>query len=195
MDDPGWLPCRVVPFDASSKGRTVGPPNGLCTSGAWTPDGRWMYLTVDVGDGYHIWRQRFPEGEAEQVTSGATEEDGVAMAPDGRSFVTSVGTVQSSIWLHDTRGDRQLTSEGYSTFGILGNPRSNFSPDGRKLYYLVREKGRHAFLDGELWVLDLESNRTERLLPGLTAAQFDVSADGRRAVLTILDADGTSQLW
>ena len=26
MDNNGWLPCRVVPFDGSSRGRTVGPP-------------------------------------------------------------------------------------------------------------------------------------------------------------------------
>ena len=195
MDIASWLPCRLLPFDGTSAGKTVGPPKGQCTSGAWTPDGRWMYLTVDVGNGYHIWRQRFPDGDPEQVTSGATEEDGVAMAPDGRSFVTSVGTVQSSIWMHDARGDRQLTSEGYSTFGILGSPRSNFSADGRKLYYLVREERRRSFVEGDLSVFDLDSNRTERLLPGLPAFQFDLSADETRVVLTRLDPDGTSQLW
>ncbi|HSD72151.1 MAG TPA: hypothetical protein VLE54_05140, partial [Thermoanaerobaculia bacterium] len=195
MDISSWLPCRLMPFDASSKGRTVGPPNGRCTSGAWTPDGRWMYLTVDVGDGFHIWRQSFPDGKPEQVTSGATEEDGIAMAPDGHSFLTSVGTVQSSVWMHDERGERQLTSEGYSTFGRLGNPRSNFSADGRKLYYLVRQEGTREFVDGELWVLDLESNRRERLLPGLIVAQFDHSANGTRVVFAVRGADGTSQLW
>ena len=38
----------------------------------------------------HIWRQRFPDGKPEQITFGPTAEQGIAMAPDGRSFVTAV---------------------------------------------------------------------------------------------------------
>ena len=85
-----WAPCRVVPMDGSSPGRQVGPPGAGCTFGAWSPDGKWMYLTAKTGGAYHIWRQRFPDGQPEQVTSGPTEEEGIAMAPDGRSFVTAV---------------------------------------------------------------------------------------------------------
>jgi len=59
MDNDGWLPCRVVPFDGSSAGRQVGPKGG-CTNAAWSPDGEWMYLDSDAGGaGHHIWRQRF----------------------------------------------------------------------------------------------------------------------------------------
>jgi Tol biopolymer transport system component len=195
MDGSSWLPCRVVPFDASSKGRTVGPPNGRCTSGAWTPDGRWAYLTVDVGDGFHIWRQRFPEGEPEQVTSGATEEDGIAMARDGRTFVTSVGTVQSSIWIRDARGERPVSDVGYASFGSLGPPRSYFSTNGHRLYYLVRQEGAREFEDGELWVADLESKRSERLFPGVRMAAFDISNDESRVVYTVRGPDGAFQLW
>ncbi|HEU5251551.1 MAG TPA: hypothetical protein VFW15_16325, partial [Thermoanaerobaculia bacterium] len=194
MDASSWLPCRLVPFDGSSRGKAVGPPDSRCTSGAWTPDGRWMYLTVDVGDGFHIWRQRFPDGKPEQVTSGTTQEDGIAMSPDARSFVTSVGTVQSSVWLHDGGAERQLTFEGYSSFGTIGAARSYFSEDGRKLYYLVRQQGAREFEDGELWVVDLDSKRSERLLPGFTTAQFDVSADGKRVVFTVRK-DETIQIW
>jgi Tol biopolymer transport system component/tRNA A-37 threonylcarbamoyl transferase component Bud32 len=194
MDASSWLPCRLLPFDGGSPGKAVGPPDGRCTSGAWSPDGRWIYLTVDVGDGFHIWRQRFPDGKPEQMTFGTTQEDGIAMSPDGRSFVTSVGTVQSSVWLHDGKGDRQLTFVGYSTFGTIGPSRSNFSADGRKLYYLVRQQGAREFEDGELWIADLDSKRAERLLPGFTTAQFDVSADGKRVVFTVRK-EGKIQIW
>jgi serine/threonine protein kinase/Tol biopolymer transport system component len=194
MDATSWLPCRLLPFDGSSPGRPVGPPNGRCTSADWTPDGRWMYLTVDVGDGSHAWRQRFPSGKPEQMTSGTTEEEGIAMSPDGRSFVTSVGTVQSSVWVHDQRGDRQLTFEGYATFGQAA-ARSYFSPDARKLYYLVRQEGAREFEDGEVWVTELDSNRAERLLPGFTMGDFDISVDGKRVVFTRREANGKIQLW
>lgn len=195
MDASSWLPCRLVPFDGSAPGKAAGPPDGRCTSGAWTPDGRWMYLTVDVGDGFRIWRQRFPDGKPEQVTSGTTQEDGVALSPDARSFVTSVGTVQSTVWLNDGKAERQLTFEGYSSFGTAGPARSYFSADGRKLYYLVRQQAAREFEDGELWVADLDSNRSERLLPGFTTAQFDVSVDGKRVVFTVRGTDGTIQIW
>ncbi len=114
MENGGWLPCRVIPFDGSSTGRQVGPPGAACTNGAWSPDGEWVYLSSNTGGRFHIWRQRVAGGEPEQITSGPTEEEGIAMAPDGRSLVTSVGTDQSALWVHDSRGDREVSSEGYS---------------------------------------------------------------------------------
>ncbi len=58
---------------------------------AWSPDGAWMYFSSNSGGVFHTWRQRFPDGQPEQITSGPTEEEGIAMAPDGRSFITAVG--------------------------------------------------------------------------------------------------------
>src|SRR5581483_11243506 len=73
--------CRLVPMDGSSPGRQVGPPGGSCTFAAWSPDGEWMYFSSDFGGAHHNWRQRFPDGEPEQITSGPTDEEGIAMAP------------------------------------------------------------------------------------------------------------------
>ena len=108
MNERGALVrCRLAPLDGSSAGQQVGPPTGQCTFAAWSPDGEWMYFSSDSGGAFHIWRQRFPDGQPEQITSGPTEEEGLAMAPDGRSFITAVGLTQSSVWLHDGGGDRQ----------------------------------------------------------------------------------------
>ena len=85
MENGGWLPCRVVPFDGSSTGKQVGPPGAACTNGAWSPDGEWVYLSSNKGGRFHFWRQRVAGGEPEQITSGPTEEEGIAMALDGRS--------------------------------------------------------------------------------------------------------------
>ncbi len=131
--------CRLLPLDGSSPGQQIGPPNGSCTFAAWSPDGQWMYFTSDSSGSYHTWRQRFPNGQPEQITSGPTEEEGLAMAPDGRSFITAVGLTQSSVWLHDGRGDRQVSLEGYAF-----SPK--FTPDGKRLLYEVR-KGAAS----ELW--------------------------------------------
>src|SRR5437667_991209 len=195
MDATRWLPCRLLPFDGSSPGKPAGPPGNPCTSAAWSPDGKWMYFSTDAGKGFHVWRQRFPEGMPEQFTSGATQEEGIAMAPDGRSFITSVGTVQSTIWIHDGHGERQVSAEGFASFGLAGCPRSCFSADGKKLYYLARRESAREFNDGELLVLDLESGRTERLLPGFTMDNFDISPDGRRVAFMALDSGGSNHVW
>ena len=39
--------------------------------------------------------------------------EGIGMSPDGRSFVTSAGMRQSTVWVHDKEGERQVSSEGY----------------------------------------------------------------------------------
>jgi eukaryotic-like serine/threonine-protein kinase len=120
MDPVGWRPCRVLPFDGSTRGETVGPKAGRCTYAGWSPDGSTMYLSADAGDGYHIWRQHFPGGAPEQMTFGATEEEGVAISPDGRTLVTSAGIGESTVWLHDSRGDHQVSGEGFATVPGLG---------------------------------------------------------------------------
>ena len=117
-----------------------------------------MYFSSNAGGVFHIWRQRFPDGQPEQITSGPTEEEGIAMAPDGRSLLTAVGVRQSSVWVHDGRGDRQISLEGQAF-------QPKFTPDGKKLCYRIRTG-----TSSELWVADLDSNHTEPLLPGFPVA-------------------------
>jgi Tol biopolymer transport system component len=183
-----WTPCRVVPIDGTSPGRLVGPPGAGCTFGAWSPDGRWIYLTSNAGGANHIWRQRFPEGEPEQITSGPTEEEGLAMAHDGRSFVTAVALRSSSLWLRTSAGERQVSIEGNAVD-------AKFSRDGTKLFYrIVSHLGAYP-LPGEMRVADVESRRVDVLLPGLRTLDYDVSRDGQRVVVEAVDPDGASRLW
>jgi serine/threonine protein kinase len=153
-DDHLWEPCRLVPTDGSASGHKVGPTGGGCTFAAWSPDGKWMYFTSNAVSANHIWRQRFPDGKPEQITAGPTEEEGIAMAPDGRSFVTAVSLQSASLWVHDKSGDRQISLEGNVATPV-------FTPDGTKLLYrIVREQpielGFYRDL-GEVMVADLKS--------------------------------------
>ncbi|MGC0779791.1 MAG: winged helix-turn-helix domain-containing protein [Candidatus Acidiferrum sp.] len=189
MDNGGWLPCRLVPFDGSSAGKPVGPQGAACTYVAWSPDQAWMYFSSNAGGRFHIWRQRFPDGEPQQVTSGATEEEGIAVAPDGASVITSVGLNESTLWVRDANGERQISSEGYAEF-------PKFSRDGKKLYYLAYRQGTSGqFPSGELWVADLETGRRERLLPDTLVSDYDVSPDGAEVVFSAADAQNRSHLW
>jgi len=188
MDINRWLPCRLVPYDGSTKGKPVGPAPAQCTGAAWSSDGRWMYFSANAGNAFHIWRQHFPDGSPEQVTFGATEEEGIALAPDGHSFVTSVGTSQSTVWINDAGGERQLTSEGY---GLL--PALSF--DGRKLYYLERTTGDQHYVSGALWSVDLQSGQREHLLRDYVMQHFSISPDGNQVVFVPIDDAGRSSIW
>ncbi|HTR48247.1 MAG TPA: protein kinase [Verrucomicrobiae bacterium] len=189
MDNGGWLPCKLVLYEGSSAPKPVGPPDAACTDAAWSPDGKWMYLNSESGGRFHVWRQRFPEGQPEQLTSGATEEQGIALAPDGNSFITSVGLRESTIWVHDAKGDRRISSQGFA----IG---PTFSRDGKKLYYLVRRHGFSGqFVAGELWVADLATNHSERALPGFEISGYTISPDGRNVVFAATDKNNVPSLW
>ena len=188
------IECRVVPFEGTGQERLVGPKNATCTTGAWSPDSKWVYVSANPGGQFHIWRQRFPDGTPEQVTFGATQEEGIAMAGDGMSFVTSVGTTDSTIWLHDLhqkKGDRQVTSEG-DTF------RSTFSNDGQRLYYLKRSGSTG---NPEIWVTELANKQSDNLLPGygvevgLVPENYAISRDGKHIAFAMRDEKGLSHLW
>jgi serine/threonine protein kinase len=187
-----WLPCRVVPMDGRSTGHRVGPQGGSCTSAAWSPDGNWMYLTSNAVGANHIWRQRFPNGRPEQITYGPTEEEGIAMPPDGHSFITAVALQNTSLWIHDARGERRISLEGNAA-------QPKFTPDGRKLCYrIVREapdEGAFYRDAGEVRVADLESGRSEPWVPGFQALDYDISADGRHVVMETADGEAKSRLW
>ena len=149
MDSRGTiLPCRLVPFQGTNQVKVVGPPNGSCRAGGWSPDSQWIYLTAKTDD-FHLWRQRVPDGEPEQLTFGPTSQEGIAMAPDGKSLITSVGTQDHTAWLHDKDGEHQVSSEGNTSA-------PKFSADGRNLYFLMANGQTRGM---ELWSKDLSSGR------------------------------------
>ncbi len=176
--------CRIVPFQGSGNMRLVGPADSSCISGAWAPDGKWVYLSANT-DGFHIWRQGFPSGEPEQVTAGPTFQEGVAMAPDGKSLITSVGSTDSTVWLHDKQGEHQISSEGNAVQPL-------FSSDGNILYFLMANGQTRS---NELWSQDLPSGKVDRLLPGYAMGSYSVSRDGKEVVFAMNDQSGNSGLW
>jgi hypothetical protein len=126
------------------------------------------------------------------VTSGPTEEEGIAMAPDGKSFLTSVALQNTALWVHDTLGERQVSLEGNAAEPI-------FTPDGKKLLYrIVREAPSASgwYRDsGEVRIADLESGRSEPVVRGLQVFDFDLSADGREIAMETADPHGKPRIW
>ncbi|MEO8053092.1 MAG: protein kinase [Acidobacteriota bacterium] len=157
-----WQRCRLMSLE-NLESRQVGP-EGACIAVAWSPDGKWMYFNVEVAGALHLWRQRFPKGSPEQFTFGPSEEEGIAVSPDGRSLVTSVGVRRSTVWIHGGAGERALPIEGLSF-----EPR--LSPDGKRVFYLFRQdpaslssqavagdRSSPFYQTGELWVIDVATD-------------------------------------
>ena len=179
------IPCRVLPFDGIGQPTSIGPPGRPCLSGAWSPDGKWIYFNPSTTDGFHIWRVHFPGGEPEQLTFGPTSQEGIAMAPDGKSLITSVGVQDSTVWLRDPAGESQVSSEGNAS-------QPSFSEDGKSTYFLMANGQTHG---RELWKKDRAGGNAERLLPGYSMDEYAVSRDGKFIAFSVSDQNNPSSIW
>src|SRR3981189_1094013 len=177
----------ALDFEAGVSPQTARPRTDT-TSAAWSPDGKWMYFGAEVEGTHHLWRQRLAGGQPEQFTYGPTEEDGLAMAPDGRSIITSIGLHESALWIHDKRGDRALSSEGY-----VSPSSATFSSDGKLLFYLMRHDSSSS--SSELWRRDLGSGKSQAVLPGISVVEYDISRDAQEVVYSTQPPGKASQLW
>jgi WD40-like Beta Propeller Repeat len=157
-----------------------------------------MYFASMVEGASHLWRQRFPDGAPEQITFGPLEEEGIAVAPDGRSLVTSIGMRRSTVWIHDAAGERAIVSEGYASAPRL-------SRDGTRVFYLrVRDwwlaaAGNRS--DGwltasaDLRSVDLATGKSDTLLSGQSVTAYAISHDEKDVAFTTTNADELSQIW
>ena len=185
MDPTGYFDrCRVASFDGSSPGYAVGPPLGGCVFAAWSPDGSWMYFTGFAGYDSHVWRQRFPHGEPEQITFGPGEEQGVFATADGRSLLTSIGITQSTLWFHNAQAERVLTAEGRVFAPWL-------SADAQRVYYLTARNEAPAL---SLSRMDIASGSTESLVTDYGIMEYDISPDERRVAFTV-SRNGVHEIW
>jgi Tol biopolymer transport system component len=152
-----------------------------------------MYFGASMAGRRHLWRQRFPDGQPEQITSGPAEEDGVAVAPDGRSLITSISMRQSSVWMHDSKGDHAVSTEGYAAARDETQKPPSFSADGKRLYYLLRRDSPAS--PTELWRADLDSGKSKVAVSGFSIRAYDISSDEKEVVFSTLPAGQASQLW
>ena len=120
MDKIGWRPCRIVPFDGSNGGETVGRRPRVYLRGL---EPGWANHVLQRGCGRRIphLAPAFSRGTPEQLTFGATQEEGIAISPDGHTLITSAGIRESTVWFHDQQGDRQISGEGFASMPGLGS--------------------------------------------------------------------------
>jgi DNA-binding winged helix-turn-helix (wHTH) protein len=150
-------------------------------------------------------KERVEKGDAKGIVGGASHRNrmrswllpGAAALVD--SFVAATWYFRQPL-PRRVSGYTQITdfADGASVpgRGFAGTRlHSVFSPDGKELYYLLSKLGSRAFNSGELWMVDLDSGRTEAVLPGVPMNEFDISPDGQHVTFAALDAEGDSHVW
>ena len=188
-----WVPCRLAPFAGDGPSRQVGP-NGACVAAGWSPDGRWMYFSVQIDGRYQLWRQRFPNGAPEQITAGPNDHVGVAVLPDG-SLATSVGVSESAVWVRDSSGEHPITSAGKASPTVSQglSSRPMFSRDGKYLYHLLRRDVLGSMT--ELWRYDMHTSHHEPLLTGFPIIEYDIADDDSEVVFTTQAGGQAPETW
>jgi Tol biopolymer transport system component len=103
---------------------------------------------------------------------------------------------QGTVWMHDEKGERQISGEGYAAAPQL-------SADGKTLYYLQENRGAHSLPDrvaiGEgpsrkLIRTNLDSGTSEAILSDVPIWQFSVSRDGKRVVYAAIEKE-VRHIW
>jgi DNA-binding winged helix-turn-helix (wHTH) protein len=190
MDGQGeFTTCKLISLEGDPQPKPVGP-KGACTSAGWSPDGARMYFIASIEGQMHVWRQRFPEGQPQQVTFGPTEEYGLTVEQDGHSIITSIGVRESAIWIHDAAGERSLSSEGEILDGLTPPV---FAADEKTLYYLSRHQPVGA--EPELWRMSTDTGESTAVFPGVSMSAFDISADGKQVVYSTTAPGQRSEFW
>ena len=128
-----WMPCRLVPFAGdqnrgwSARFHRHAPrrPGRLTGAGCTSLQMLVAGLTFGGSD--------FPTALSSNLPLEQRKNAGSQWRGTGKSLVTAVGSMQSTVSVHTRKGDQQVSTEGSAYLPSL-------SSDGHALYYLVRKQ-------------------------------------------------------
>jgi Tol biopolymer transport system component len=177
----------------SAEGLDVKPLAGnldVRGSASWSPDGKWIAVAADAGEGSRIFKVPLDDGSPVRLTDRLSF--GPAWSPDGRTILyfdaTSGGTL-FPVQGVSPEGKAIPVPEIYQHGDFEG---FRFAPDG-SLIMLVGDEGPKAhrtssggsvlaFRSKDFWSVNLrtgEARRLTKLKPGYSVRSFDISPDGK----------------
>jgi Tol biopolymer transport system component len=145
---------------------------------AWTPDGLSITAAIEEGGVPHLYRIPVDGSAPTPLLSGYSVDP--TWSPDGRFVVYSGPDIGTKFTVNAVTAEKAAYSLPALTL-TRGARHLALLPGGRRLVYLQGE-----IQHKNLWVLDLESGTTQQLThipPDFEVRDFDISPDGREAVL------------
>jgi serine/threonine-protein kinase len=139
---------------------------------AWSPDGRYLLIDADTQD---IWRVSLPDKTLEPVFTGATNEWGAVIAPDGRAIAynssrSGRAEVYVATWPH---------LEQRTAISTKGGIEPRWSRDGRELYFWQGDTLMAARVGPSLEVETPIALFSGPFFGAGRSQSFDVAPDGR----------------
>jgi len=163
----------------------------------WAPSGEFIYFSSARSGGMNIWRVPLsadgePAGQPQQVTTGAGQDAGLAMSPDGRRVAFSILKQNADLWRlpvspetgRPTGPPEQLVAT------TRDDSRGAWSPDGGRIAFNSDRDGTM-----NLWLFDPEDGSTRQITRGPGGDFQPVwSPDGKRLVFFSSRA-GNADIW
>ena len=148
------------------------------TPPSWSPDGNWIVVGGDEGNGSRIFKVRVDDGTSVRLVDNLSHYP--VWSPDGSFILYEDATLGGP-----TRLVKAVTPDGrpfeLPALSVLrGSERYHFLPDGSGLVVLQGFVGAQNF-----WLFDLETGDLRQLTDlrsGEAINSFDVSPDGKRIV-------------
>jgi serine/threonine protein kinase len=157
--------------------RSLAPGLDVRDAPSWSPDGKWVAIAADQGEGSRLFKVPVDGGPPVRLSD--TLSRSPVWSPDGRYLAYSAGVRGAG---YQVRG---MTPEGQpfplpDVWVQRGGERYRFLPDGKGLVIVLGELGGQNF-----WLAELPSGRRRQLTdlkPGGRIQGFDISPDGRQIV-------------
>jgi CubicO group peptidase (beta-lactamase class C family) len=184
-----WLDLHEVDVDGTES-RQLNAGAFRAVPWSLSPDRSRFAFHADTDLNYEIYTSSLDGAELTRLTIGYAADVLPDWSPDGRTIVFARGEPGAGDLYtinEDGSGLEQLTDfDG-------GESSPTWSPDGVRIAFIREEEGKHGIGEaGELWVFDVESGDTERLLEG-PAWSPSWSPDGAR-IAYVSNTDNGSRI-
>jgi eukaryotic-like serine/threonine-protein kinase len=183
------LTSRKLTWVTSDTPHDVGP--------VWSRSGRYLYFSSDRSGGWNVWRvpvaaDGSPAGPLQQLTTGAGQDVGLALSPDGLRLAFSVLKQNADIWrLPVSPADGKPAGRPEPVIATTReDSRGAWSPDGATIAFNSDRSG-----DMNIWVYALKDGSTRQLTRGAGGDfQPNWSPDGKTIVFFSSRA-GSADIW